>query len=1026
MNHTRVPVITLIAFCSWPLWSQGLYVKPVKVLGDPDFIGTATAPTQIAGNGPNVVEGREVSTPLGIALDTSVSPPILYIADSGNNRVTGYQYTTQLTPGAFADVILGQPDRFSNLAAGPGTVRSTGLSQPTAVAVDASGNVYVADTGNNRIIRFPKPSLQPGAPAELPDMVLGQQSFSTRTANAGGISAKTLALTISTTSRSGLAFDSSGNLWVADTGNNRVLRYPAASLKAGTSGAAADLVVGQNDFMTSTVATGVMAMTKTALSNPQAVSFDPTGRLLVSDGLSRVVVYASGLTANGAVATRVLGLDTSTATTNATQIRTVSPLGVTGTTAGVVVADTGNSRVLLFPTVDQWASEAVQFSPSATQVVGQTSYTVSMANQGNGDASASTLNLPTDVVATGSELYVCDFQNSRILVFPISPTGITGTATRVIGQLDFPYFAPNLIEGKEFNFFTSSAILDQSSTPPHLYVADTNNNRILGFNNFNSIQIGLQKADLVIGQPDFYRSQINYPTNMATMPNQQSLNGPTALAVDSAGNLYVADSGNSRVLRFPAPFASGKTALESADLVIGQTSFTSTVTDPTAQTMSSPSGLALTADGFNNNVTGSGYLIVSDFADNRVLFFPKPFSSGMSATKVLGSLSFTSVNTAGSAGPPQFHGPRGVAVDAQDRVFVADTTNNRVQIFNSANAINNYDTPPISLTGFMQPLSIGTSPTGFWVANYAANQLVHYPTVDQLGIKNNASDATIPAYLPISAYVDPYGNLLTCDLANRVLYYAPQLAAVNAASYSSRALTPGMFAAIFPAATTNKTVNVISSGTAAAPAGVLPLPTTLSDTQILVNGTPAPLYYVSPGQINVELSNSLPSGGTATIQAVQPSTSQVYGSVEVPLASSDPALFSTNSSGGGQVAAYNYVDSTTNSSANPVARGQIIILYGTGLGAVPNAPADGQAATGPVPATSAPQVLLGASATSFLPASNVLYSGLSPQFPGIWQINLMIPSDAPTGGSVPIKIFQNSIPSIDPTQSVAATTIAIK
>ena len=80
--------------------AQGLFVKPVKVLGDPAFIGTASNPTQIEGNGPNVVEGREMSTPFGIALDTSVSPPIVYMADTGNNRVLGFQYATQLTAGS--------------------------------------------------------------------------------------------------------------------------------------------------------------------------------------------------------------------------------------------------------------------------------------------------------------------------------------------------------------------------------------------------------------------------------------------------------------------------------------------------------------------------------------------------------------------------------------------------------------------------------------------------------------------------------------------------------------------------------------------------------------------------------------------------------------------------------------------------------------------------------------------------------------------------------------------------------------
>jgi uncharacterized protein (TIGR03437 family) len=1024
LNHTRLLALAIIASFSGPLWSQALYVKPVKVLGDPDFVGTATSPTQIAGNGPNVVEGREVSTPLGIALDTSVSPPILYIADSGNNRVLGYQFTTQMTPGSYADIILGQPDRFSNLAGGPGSGRSTGLNAPSALAVDSAGNVYVADTGNNRIIRFPKPSLQPNSPSPLPDLVLGQQSFNGRTANSGGIGSATLSLSVSGAPRNGIAFDSAGNLWVADTGNNRVLSYPAGVLKSGALGPAATIVVGQNDFMSTTAATSNMS--KTALANPQGVSFDPAGHLLVADGASRVVVYPPGITASGTVAIRIVGVDTSQPTTQATQIQLANPLGVVGTSAGVIVADSLNNRVLLFPPVAQWSAESSQFSPSATEVIGQNSYVLSTANQGNGDASASSFNVPVDVASSGSELYVCDFQNNRILVFPLAVTGISGTATRVVGQLDFPYFAPNLIEGKEFFLQASStgsstAILDQSSSPPHLYVADTQNNRILGFRNFNSVQIGLEQADIVIGQPDFHRSQVNYPTNKAATPNQQSLNGPTALAVDSTGNLYVADTGNSRVLRFPAPFASGMTALEPADLVIGQTGFNSSLTDPTAQTMSAPAGLALSSAAFTAGGPGGGWLAVSDSADNRVLLFPQPFTSGMSATRVLGSLNFTSVYP-GSSGAPQFHSPHGVAMDSNDRVFVADTSNNRVQIFNPAGSINNYDTPPISLTtGVNQPLSIATSAGGFWIANFGANNFLHYPTVAQLGLKNDASDASLTGYGPISAYVDPYGNLLACDSANRLVYFAPPVSVVNAGSYSPRAVTPGMFAAVFPAA---NTMNVVSSGTASATA--LPLPTTLSDTQVLVNGTAAPLFFVSPGQINVQLSNSLSTGGTATLQVVRPSTSQVYGSQEVALASADPALFTYNGSGGGQVAAINFVDGSVNTSANPVARGQVIELYGTGVGPVPNPPPDGQGSPVAIASPNPPQVLLGASATTFVPAANVTFSGIA-SLVGVWQINLTIPTDAPTGGSVPIKIFQNSIPSIDLNQTTAAaTTIAIK
>jgi uncharacterized protein (TIGR03437 family) len=94
------------------------------------------------------------------------------------------------------------------------------------------------------------------------------------------------------------------------------------------------------------------------------------------------------------------------------------------------------------------------------------------------------------------------------------------------------------------------------------------------------------------------------------------------------------------------------------------------------------------------------------------------------------------------------------------------------------------------------------------------------------------------------------------------------------------------------------------------------------------------------------------------------------------------------------------------------------------VGPVAGAPPDGTPPSGAVPASPNPQVLIG-SAKTFLPDANIQYSGLSPFLVGVWQLNLQIPLDATTGGAVPVKIFMNSIPSIDPT-STATTTLAIK
>jgi uncharacterized protein (TIGR03437 family) len=271
---------------------------------------------------------------------------------------------------------------------------------------------------------------------------------------------------------------------------------------------------------------------------------------------------------------------------------------------------------------------------------------------------------------------------------------------------------------------------------------------------------------------------------------------------------------------------------------------------------------------------------------------------------------------------------------------------------------------------------------------------------------------------PRSAFLDQYNNLLVCDGINRVLYFAPQVAAVNAANFlPGRALAPGAFAALFPSISSNPIANGSASENG------FPWPNVLADTQVLINGTPSALFYVSAGQINFPLPLSVPSGGTIDVQVIRQSTGQIYGGGEIQMASASPALFTDSGTGSGTVAAEN-PDYSVNLPTNPIARGQVIQLFGTGQGPVANAPVDGTPATGPTPTAATPQVLIG---TSFVPAANVSYSGLAPAEVGLWQINVLIPPDAPTGNNVPIAVFMNGIPSNNPSNpGQIATTIAIK
>src|SRR5262245_18725674 len=159
-------------------------------------------------------------------------------------------------------------------------------------------------------------------------------------------------------------------------------------------------------------------------------------------------------------------------------------------------------------------------------------------------------------------------------------------------------------------------------------------------------------------------------------PNQSSLCTPIGLLVDAGGNLYVADSGNSRVLRFPSPFAH-QGSLPQADLVLGQRTFTTRITDPSTSTMSAPYGLAF---------AGNSGLLVSDQGHNRVLYIPfssggsfnAPADNGKAATKVFGQGDFASTGTSGS--DSCLNWPHHIATDGEAHLYVADTGNNRVVI----------------------------------------------------------------------------------------------------------------------------------------------------------------------------------------------------------------------------------------------------------------------------------------------------------------------------------------------------------
>jgi len=1027
--------------------------SPSRAVGHPQLLSDSVPGIpRVATFNPNLVEGRELYAPQSVALDTSVTPPALYVSDTGNNRVLGWKNATSFSNGKPADLVVGQKDFYSTFAGGPSTAFTAGLNQPTGLAV-SGGDLYVADGGNNRVLRFRKPFTTP-PDQQFPDLIIGQPNLSKNSPNypAGLTNEKGIFLASNNTAfEASILFDKQGNLWLTDAGNRRVLMYPATEIaKSNNFGFAATLELGQTDFLSNAVLDTNSISRTNQLAVPGGLAFDAAGRLYVSDSsnsanasdpLNRVLIFTPPFS-SGQSASRIMGLltplpqgtpppDPRTQQIQALQIRMLSPSSIffLPGNQGMGVVDSGFSRILIFDPYDQWPDVNTAISPSAKAVVGQGGVYLKpdgtqaiTPNGGNPRSSENGFSVPGSALFFNNELFVADSGNHRVIVMPLQngPPPTFGPATRLLGQDRYDSSSINLIEGREFRFVGSNIdaglAIDGTGDVPHLYVADTYNNRILGFTDMRSLKPGA-KANIVIGQPDFATALCN-PTNDATAPTQSSLCLPRGLAVDSAGNLYVADSGNGRVLRFPTPFA--HQGQQQADLVLGQHDFFGKITDPTSRTMAVPYGLA---------IVGTNGLAVSDVFDNRVLFFKFTGNgtftggtdNGIAATKVFGQPDFTTI-VKGSA-DTQTNGPRHLSADTDGRLYVADTLNNRVLIYDQIN-----NTPSggahaaLTLSGFNSPEGVFVNQTTgeVWVTNTGSGTVLRYPKFDTLQFNPVSTGGVNAASVTLAVAQDQYGNLVVADASNRVALYYPPLTAVNGANFMPNfSLAPGVFATIFAASGVT-----FGKGTAVATdlPNPIPLPQTLGDLQVLVNGTPAPLYYIGPTQINFLVPMNAPTGGAAEIQVLKVSTGQLLGiSGVIPMNSVSPGIFEITGSGPvRQGAVINGDGITINSATTPAKRGEVISIYATGQGFIAGAPADGDIPrNGLVQTAATPRVLIGDFTDTIALQPNdppdrsfVKFSGLSPNIPGIWQINVQIPYGV-APGQQPLLIQINSVASIN-------------
>ena len=442
--------------------------------------------TTVAGNGTGGFNGDDgpatsaaLYGPEGIAVDSAGN---LYIADT-------YNYRIRKVSNGVITTVAGNGTGGFNGDNGPAT--SALLYNPSGVAVDSAGNLYIADTGTNRIRKVSNAVITtvagngtpgfsgdngPATSAEL--NVIGAAEYGPFYDNGGGV-----------------AVDSAGNLYIADTYNNRIRKV---------SNGVITTVAGNGTRFGGDNGPAMSAQ----LHDPEGVAVDSAGNLYIADtGNNRIRKVSNGVitTAAGNGTTGFSGDNGPAASAEL-----YSPGGVVADSAGnLYIGDTNNNRI-------RKVSNGV-----ITTVAGDGTYGFS---GDNGPATSAELHAPWGVaVDSASNLYISDFLNSRIR--KVSNGVITTVAGNgANGFRNGPATSAEL-------YYPLGVAVDSAG---NLYIADTNNNRVRKVSN-GAITTVAGNGDCCSYIGD------NGPATSA------ELSSPRGVAVDSAGNLYIADTGNSRI-----------------------------------------------------------------------------------------------------------------------------------------------------------------------------------------------------------------------------------------------------------------------------------------------------------------------------------------------------------------------------------------------------------------------------------------------------------------------------------------------
>jgi trimeric autotransporter adhesin len=561
----------------------------IRRIGANGIITTVAGTGQAGFNGDSDnATSAQLSSPRDLAVDVSGN---VYIADSNNSRVR------RLSPGGQITTIAGSG--LFGYSGDDNQAARSALAVPRGLAVDRGGNIYIADTLNNRIRKI------------TPDGNISTVAGGNVAGFSGDGGAAVLA---QLNAPAAVAADARGNLYIADTGNNRVRRINPQGIISTMAGTSANGFSGDGG-----------AATDAKLNAPQSVAVDASGRVYIADTDNHRIrrIDAQG------IITTLAGSDSGAGDGGpALAARLFQPSGVAIDASGnVYIADNLNHRVR------RVNPQGIVANVAGNGAAGYTG--------DNGTATSAQLNNPNGLALdrTGA-LYIADTGNNVIrrvsggIISTVAGTGIAGKTGDSGPATDANLYRPSAIA------------FDRQG---NLYIADSGNNRI------RIVSGGMIRnfAGDPHGLPGFAGD--GGPATAA------SFDYPISLALDDADNVYISDYFNNRIRRVLAGSSTITTFAGTG--VGGETGDGGAATQ--AQ-LHLPAGIGFDA---------SRNLYVADLLNNRI----RVIAPNGAIRTVAGTGAVGDSGDGGAASAATLASPRDLAVDGQGRIYISDQDNNRVR-----------------------------------------------------------------------------------------------------------------------------------------------------------------------------------------------------------------------------------------------------------------------------------------------------------------------------------------------------------